>query len=100
VKVEFANSVFPPPSPGGWQVRPRVLRTAWVERWNERPDEAAREAQRLQGELMGAVREGRAHELVPFTGQTVGLIDAVLPVERILAELVEDAERALRAAAG
>jgi enoyl-[acyl-carrier protein] reductase II len=93
--VEFADAVFPPVSEGGYSTRPRVLSTPFVREWNARLDEAAKEAPRLQAELMAALREGRAHELVPFTGQTAGLIHEVLPVAEILRRLVAEAEEAL-----
>jgi nitronate monooxygenase/enoyl-[acyl-carrier protein] reductase II len=100
VKVEFADAAFPPPSPGGFAVRPRVLRTAFVDEWNGRIAEAPEHHQEISGALMDAVRSGRAHELVPFTGQTAGLIHEVLPVAEIMRRLVADAEVALQQAAG
>jgi enoyl-[acyl-carrier protein] reductase II len=98
VKVEFADYMFPPPGPGGYETKPRVLRTAFVEEWNRRPSEAAREAERLSSELMAAVQQGRVHELVPFTGQTAGMIQEVLPVEEIVRRMLTEAEEALRTA--
>jgi enoyl-[acyl-carrier protein] reductase II len=100
IKVEFANYVFPPPNrEGGYEALPRVLRTPFVEEWNLRQDEVEREAERLSGELMEAVRQGRGHELVPFTGQTVGMIGEILAVAEIVRGLVREAEEALRMAA-
>jgi enoyl-[acyl-carrier protein] reductase II len=96
VKVEFADSAFPPAGAGGFGTKPRVLRTGWVERWNADPDGAAAVREQLQGELMEAVGAGRAHELVPFTGQTAGLIHEVLPVADIVQGLVDGAAEALR----
>ncbi len=98
VKVEFADYMFPPPGPGGYETKPRVLRTPFVEEWNRRPSEAAREAERLSRELMAAVQQGRVHELVPFTGQTAGMIQEVLPVGEIVRRMVTEAEEALRTA--
>jgi enoyl-[acyl-carrier protein] reductase II len=98
VKLEFADEVFPPAGPGGYGTRPRALRTPFVDEWNAQPEEAARQADRLGGELIDALRAGRGHELVPFTGQTAGLIGDVLPVDEIVRRMVDDAERALGAA--
>ncbi len=96
VKVEFADHVFPPPSiEGGYGTRPRVLRTPFVEEWNRRQDEAAQEEERLGGELISALQDGRGHELVPFTGQTAGMIHEVLAVDEIVRGLVAEAEDAL-----
>jgi enoyl-[acyl-carrier protein] reductase II len=88
VKVEFADHVFPAPSrEGGYGTLPRVLRTTFVEEWNRRQEEAEREAGRL------------GNELVPFTGQTAGMIREILPAGQIVHELVREAEEALRTAA-
>lgn len=95
VKVEFANEVFPPPGPEGYDTLPRVLRTPFVEEWNRRPEAVEAQAERLREELAGALQGGRAHELVPFTGQTAGMIDEILPVAEILQRLVVEAEAAL-----
>ncbi len=100
VKVEFANEVFPPAGLGGYETLPRVLRTPFVDEWNRRQDEVRGEAaEQLSGELMTAVRQGRAHELVPFTGQTAGMIHEVLPVGEIVRRMVTGAEEALQTAA-
>ena len=58
------------------------------------------ERERLPGELVEAVRAGRGHELVPFAGQTAGLISSVQPAGAIVRGLVAEAEAALRRAAG
>jgi len=100
VKVEFANEVFPPAGLGGYETLPRVLRTPFVDEWNRRQDEVRGEAaEQLSGELMTAVWQGRAHELVPFTGQTAGMIREVLPVGEIVRRMVTEAEEALRTVA-
>jgi enoyl-[acyl-carrier protein] reductase II len=100
VKVEFADHVFPAPNrEGGYGTLPRVLRTTFVEEWNRRQDEVQREAERLSEELIAAVRQGRGHELVPFTGQTTGMIREILPAGEIVHHLVRKAEETLRMAA-
>jgi enoyl-[acyl-carrier protein] reductase II len=100
VKVEFADHVFPAPNrEGGYGTLPRVLRTAFVEEWNRRQEEAEREAERLRDEMITAVREGRGHELVPFTGQIAGMIREILPAGEIVRELVRETEETLRMAA-
>jgi enoyl-[acyl-carrier protein] reductase II len=99
VRVEFANDVFPSPGPEGYDTLPRVLRTPFVDEWNGRPEAVRGEAERLRDELVEALREGRAHELVPFTGQTAGMIHEILPVAEILHRLVADAEASLLTAA-
>jgi enoyl-[acyl-carrier protein] reductase II len=100
LKVEFADVVLPPLSPGGFAgTRPRVLRTPFVEEWNQRPDAAQQHAEQLRSEVAAALGEGRLHELVPFTGQSAGMVRDVLPAAEIIRRLVEEAEAALTAAA-
>ena len=97
-KVRFAESVLPPLSPGGVPATPRVLRTAFVERWNGDPAEAARHAERLREELRVAAVQGRLHELLPFTGQSAALVHDIAPASELVHRIVGDAEQALRAA--
>src|SRR5205823_11054108 len=94
VKVDFADVVFPPAGDGGYGTRPRVLETPFVEEWNRRLGETEAEAPRLRDELMAALQEGRAHEFVPFSGQTAGMIRDVLPAAEIVRQIVEGAEAA------
>lgn len=98
VKVEFADAVFPPAPADGYAVVPRVLRTPFVDEWNAKLHAARENADRLRGELAHAIAEGRAHELVPFTGQTAGLVDDILPVAEIMRRIVFEAEAVLRRA--
>lgn len=98
VRFEVWKEIFPPASEGAYETVPRVLRTAFVEEWQRRPEEARREAERLRGELMTVVRERTPHELVPFTGQTAGMIHDVLPAGEIVRGMVSEAEEALREA--
>ena len=96
VKVGFAGAVFPPPSEGGFDVLPRALRTPFIDEGNADPAGVERDREQIASELADAVRGGRAHELVPFAGQTAGLIAGVEPAGEIVRSLVEGAEAALR----
>jgi nitronate monooxygenase/enoyl-[acyl-carrier protein] reductase II len=96
VRALFAEQVFPPVGPGGYEGKtPRVLRTDWVDRYNADPQAVVTDRERLAAELVNAVKEGRGHELVPFTGQTAGMIDAVQPAREIVTQMVADAEELL-----
>jgi nitronate monooxygenase/enoyl-[acyl-carrier protein] reductase II len=96
VRALFAEHVFPPVGAGGYAGKtPRVLRTAWVDAFNAEPASAAAEGERLAAELVEAVKTGRGHELVPFTGQTAGMIDSIEPAGQIVAQIVADAEKLL-----
>jgi enoyl-[acyl-carrier protein] reductase II len=95
--VRFATwkAIMPPAGAGAYEVVPRVLSTSFIETWQDRPEDAAEQAERLRGEIFGALQEGRAHELVPFTGQTVGLVDEILPAAEIIRLMVAEAKQAL-----
>ena len=74
---------------------PLVIRTPFLDRWRGRREQARREAERLRGEVMTALRQGTAHDLAPFTGQTAGLIREILPAAEIARRIFAEAEEAL-----
>lgn len=97
LRVSFADQVFPPVGPGGYEGKaPRVLRTDWVDRYQDDPEAATRDREQLGAELVEAVRAGRGHELVPFTGQSTGLISEILPAGEIVRRMVAEAEELIR----
>lgn len=98
VRFEVFSQILPSTSERAYETVPRVMRTAFVEEWQRRPEDARREAERLRAEIMSAVQQRRPHELVPFTGQTAGLIHDVLPAAEIVRTMVTEAEQALERA--
>jgi nitronate monooxygenase/enoyl-[acyl-carrier protein] reductase II len=97
VRFEAWGAIMPP-SEGGYDVVPRVIRTDFVAAWEGRHEEAGRRAESLRGEIMAVVRERRPHELTPFSGQSAGLVHDILPAAEILRTLARDAELALERA--
>ena len=97
VKVEHSERVMPPFSRPAPPVAPRALHTPLVDRLRERPDEV--EPAELGPRLVAAVRAGRGEDLLPFTGQSAGLVREILPAGEIVRRLVAEAEAALGAAA-
>ena len=96
VRALFAEQVFPPVGTGGYKgTTPRVLRTDWVDRYNADPQAVISTSEQLAVELVEAVKAGRGHELVPFTGQTAGMIVSIRPAAQIVVEMVTDAEQLL-----
>jgi enoyl-[acyl-carrier protein] reductase II len=79
---------------------PRSLRTPFIDSWNDRKEEASRQADSLRDELRIAMEQGRAHELIPLTGQSAGLIHEILPAAEIVRGFVKEAERALQVVSG
>jgi nitronate monooxygenase/enoyl-[acyl-carrier protein] reductase II len=98
VRFEEWREFFPPASGRAYDVVPRVIRTPFVDEWRGRRDDVRGEAERLRGEVITALREDRIHELVPFAGQTAGLIREVLPAAEIVRRIVAEAEQALERA--
>jgi enoyl-[acyl-carrier protein] reductase II len=70
-------------------------RTPFVEEWAGRVQEAKSEAGRLREEVLRAIRGRTTHELLPFTGQTAGLVHDILPAGDIVGRMVAGAELAL-----
>lgn len=95
-KVDFAEYILPGPTEGGYETVPRSLRTRFVEEWNGRPEAAAASAEALRTQVMTALSDGTAYELVPLTGQTAGLIHDVAPAAELIQRLVTEAEAAVR----
>jgi enoyl-[acyl-carrier protein] reductase II len=94
VRFEAWSEILPP-SKGGYDVVPRVIRTDFVAEWERQREETRRQADRLQEEIMASIKQGRPHELTPFTGQSAGLILDVLPAAEIVRSMVAEAEDAL-----
>ena len=99
VRFEVFNEILPSRSDRAYETVPRVMRTVFVEEWQGRPEAARRESERLRAELMSAIKERRPHELLPFTGQTAGIIRDILPAAEIVRKMVAEAEHALGRAA-
>jgi enoyl-[acyl-carrier protein] reductase II len=98
IRFEVFKEILPSRSDRAYETVPRVMRTAFVEEWQGRPEEARREAERLRAELMSAIRQRRPHELLPFTGQTAGMVHDILPAAEIVRTMVTEAEEALERA--
>ena len=74
---------------------PRVLGTEWVDALRAEPSPAAERAEELRAQVIEAITTGTPHELVPFTGQTAGLIRETLPAGEIVSRMVAEAEAAI-----
>lgn len=99
VRADVFNDISPVPGRPGYGTVPRALRTAFIDDWSARRDEARSQADRLQGEFAAAGAAGKFHELFPFAGQTAGAIKEIRPAAELIAEIVRDAEALLAQAA-
>ena len=100
VRFDAWDVIFPPAGSGAYATVPRVLRTPFVEEWSGRIQDARREAEELRDEVLSAIRERTTHELLPFSGQTAGLVHDILPATEIVEKMVAEAELALTRADG
>lgn len=97
IKVEFINSVFPITNPDAYgEISPRALRTPFIEEWNQKPADAKTQAQQLRNMIIAGIKEGKSHELVPFSGQSAGLVHNVLPVKEIISTIMKEAEEKIK----
>jgi nitronate monooxygenase/enoyl-[acyl-carrier protein] reductase II len=100
VRVTEWYEVFPRTQGDVYDTAPRALRTPFLDGWQQRSEDARRDAERIQGEIIGGLRAGRLHDYVPFTGQSAGIIGDILPAAEIVRRLVAEAEAALGSASG
>jgi enoyl-[acyl-carrier protein] reductase II len=96
VKVRNSDRVMPPYSRPGVEVEPRSLRTPLVEQLRDHPEWVVPAA--VGPRVRDAVLAGRGDEYLPLAGQSVALIDEVLPAAEIVRRVVAQAEAALAAA--
>lgn len=95
IKFGEWNDIFPSQH-GEYVTSPRVLRSSFVDKWRDRQEDVKMQVKPIQEEIMAAIRQGRFGELLPFAGQTSGLIKEILPVAKIILEMVSDAQEALK----
>jgi enoyl-[acyl-carrier protein] reductase II len=93
-KVDAFNEFFAALS-GEYGAVPRTLSSPFVRQLAGRRQDVARDAERLRAEVIGAVEERRLYDLLPFAGETVGLIKEILPAANIVARIVAQAEQIL-----
>ena len=99
VKVPHAERVMPPftlPQLGTPNA-PRALRTRLVEQLETDPESV--DPAVVGPALVAAVRAGRGHDLLPFTGQSAALVHDIVPAAELMTRLVAETSAALRRAA-
>jgi enoyl-[acyl-carrier protein] reductase II len=93
VKVANSERVLPPYTMPGARVEPRAMTTPLIAQLREHPEWL--DPTTIGPRIRDAVLAGRGHEYLPFAGQTVGLIDEVLPAAEIVRRTVAEAEAIL-----
>jgi nitronate monooxygenase/enoyl-[acyl-carrier protein] reductase II len=100
VQAGFINVLNPNPGTVGYRTRLRLLRTEFVERWEQRAGELAVDPTPALTELAEADTAGDREDLLVVGGQSAGLIKGVQPAGEIVRALIAEARDALAAAAG
>jgi hypothetical protein len=95
MKADFFNDIRPLPGTAGYGTVLRSLRTAFLDEWSGKRDDARRECDHLRSQIAEAAQAGRQHEFLLTAGQTVGGINEILPIGEIIHRLVGEAEAAL-----
>jgi enoyl-[acyl-carrier protein] reductase II len=91
VAAPVLDALLPPYNRPHYAARPRVLRTPFLQEWQERPGELAARAPLLGPAIVEAALAGGGHEYIPFGGQSAGLVHAVLPAGDVVRETVATA---------
>jgi enoyl-[acyl-carrier protein] reductase II len=99
IQAGFINMLNPNPGTVGYGTRLRLLRTEFVERWEQRADEIAADPTQVVAELGQAVATGDREDLLVVGGQSAGLIRHIEPAEVIVRALVAEAREARAEAA-
>ena len=95
VKVEVLNDISPLPGTAGFRTALRSLRTAFLDEWSAKREQARQERDRLRALIVTTTQAGRQHECLLAAGQTAGGIREILPVREIMNRLVAETEAAL-----
>jgi enoyl-[acyl-carrier protein] reductase II len=93
LKAELLDAILPHHNRPYYPAVPRVLRTPFYEQWSGREDELVERAGDVGPEVVRAILSGSGHEYVPFAGQSVGLVNDILPAAEILRRVVTEADR-------
>jgi nitronate monooxygenase/enoyl-[acyl-carrier protein] reductase II len=95
IKAEVLNDITPLPGTAGFGTVLRSLRTAFLDEWSAKREEARRDRDRLRNQIIATTQAGRQHACLLTAGQTAGGIKEILPVAEIMRRLVAEAEAAL-----
>jgi nitronate monooxygenase/enoyl-[acyl-carrier protein] reductase II len=99
IQAGFINVINPNPGTVGYGTRVRLLRTEFIERWEERASELADDPTPALAEIAEAMAAGDREDLLVVGGQSAGLIDHVEPAGEIVRTLLAEARDTLAEAA-
>jgi nitronate monooxygenase/enoyl-[acyl-carrier protein] reductase II len=100
VQARFINAINPNPGTVGYGTRLRLLRTEFVQRWEERASEVEADPAPALAELVAAIEAGDREAVLVVGGQSAGLIEHIEPAAEIVRALIAEARSALGEVAG
>ena len=95
IQARFINVINPNPGTVGYGTRLRMLRTDFVQRWEERVSELEADPTPALAELGAAIDAGDREAVLVVGGQSAGLIERVEPASAIVRTLIAEAREAL-----
>ncbi len=98
--ISSCYDIMPPLRSGGYETSLRALRTPYIDHWQQHRSEAKQNAERLRGEMLEAIQQGKQYTLVPGAGQSAGLVKDILPAGEIVHRMAAEAQQALEQSAG
>jgi enoyl-[acyl-carrier protein] reductase II len=100
MKAEVFNDIVPLPGTAGFGTVLRSIRTEFLDRWSADREEARRERERLEAEIVATAQAGRPYATLLTAGQTAGGITDIPAVAELMRRLVAEANAALVRASG
>ncbi len=95
IKADVLNDINPVPGTLGYGTVLRALRTPFLEEWNARREEAARDRDGLRAVLRAHADAGTRAQAIVGGGQSAGGITDVPSVAEIIKRVIEECDRAL-----
>jgi nitronate monooxygenase/enoyl-[acyl-carrier protein] reductase II len=100
VHEPLLDLLLPPYNRPHYPASARVLRTRFAEEWADRPAELKTRAAEIAAEVVSAALAGGGDDHIPFAGQSVGLVEELLPAAEIVRRTVHEAEAVLHRLTG
>jgi nitronate monooxygenase/enoyl-[acyl-carrier protein] reductase II len=96
IKVDVLNDIMPNPGSLGYGTALRSLRSAFIDTWNPRRDEARRHAGDLLQELISLTKQGRIGDAFPAAGQSAGMVKDIRAAGEVVRSLAAEARAVLK----
>ena len=95
IKAGVLNGITPLPGMAGFPTVLLSLHTEFLDEWSKKCDEARRERDRLRQHIASTTQARHPYATLLTAGQTAGGIKEILPVGKLICQLVTETEAAL-----